>query len=200
MGETDEEARQAVPGRPPDPSPDGSAQGGPVRDGDAEIDLSDVSWVDSVALVLFWILAGVVFLQFFTRYVLNDSIGWTEEIARYLLIGTAFSGAVLAVRKNTHIYVEFFYRYLPPAAGRVLSTLVDLGRIAFFATIAWIAAKLADRTNQKMASVELSKSVVYWVVFVAFVAMTLYAVRVAWHHWKTGHSPLTRPAEPKIMD
>ena len=185
--------------RRPDPGDRDAAPGLP-SDSDAEIDLSDISWVDSVALVLFWILAGVVFLQFFTRYVLNDSIGWTEEIARYLLIATAFSGAVLAVRKNTHIYVEFFYRYLPPAAGRVLSTLVDLSRVAFFATVAWITAKLADRTNQKMASIELSKAVVYWVVFVAFVAMTLYAVAVAWRHWKAGHSELTRPGEPKIMD
>lgn len=195
MGENEEEARRPaadrLPGRPPDPS---------SQDSDAAIDLSDISWIDSVALVLFWILAGVVFLQFFTRYVLNDSIGWTEEIARYLLIATAFSGAVLAVRKNTHIYVEFFYRYLPPTAGRVLSTLVDLSRIAFFAVVAFITAKLADRTNQKMASIELSKAVVYWVVFVAFVAMTLYAIGVAWRHWKAGHSELTRRGEPKIMD
>ena len=33
------------------------------------------------------LLGGVVFYQFFTRYVLNDSAAWTEEIARYLLIG-----------------------------------------------------------------------------------------------------------------
>ncbi len=39
--------------------------------------------------------------------------GWTEEIARYLLICTVFIGATVSVRKNNHIHVDFFYRILP---------------------------------------------------------------------------------------
>jgi hypothetical protein len=46
-----------------------------------------------------WVSLGVllaarlcVFYQFFTRYVLNDSAAWTEEIARYLLMSTVFVG------------------------------------------------------------------------------------------------------------
>ena len=70
-----------------------------------------------------------MFYQFFTRYVLNDSAAWTEEIARYLLIGTVFVGASIGVAKNNHIQVDFLYRYLPQAAGRVLSTAVDVLRI-----------------------------------------------------------------------
>ena len=38
----------------------------------------------------------------------------------------------MAVRRNTHIHVEFVFRYLPPAVGRVLSTLVDIVRIDHF--------------------------------------------------------------------
>ncbi|PJA59624.1 MAG: TRAP transporter small permease, partial [Rhodobacterales bacterium CG_4_9_14_3_um_filter_71_31] len=56
----------------------------------AATDISDFSWSDAPSLALFWALAGVVFLQFFSRYVMNSSIGWTEEIARYLLIGVTF--------------------------------------------------------------------------------------------------------------
>ena len=46
---------------------------------------------------------------------LNDSAAWTEEIARYLLIGVVFVGAAIGVAKNNQIQVDFFYRYMPAA-------------------------------------------------------------------------------------
>ena len=42
---------------------------------------------------------------------------WTEEIARYLLIGTVFVGAAIGVAKNNHIQVDLLYRYLPRRGG-----------------------------------------------------------------------------------
>ena len=165
----------------------------PFHPEDDELSFRDLTPEGLVAFVVFWVLSGVVFLQFFSRYVLNDSIGWTEEIARYLLILVAFTGSVVAVQHNSHIFVEFFYRYLPDSVGRVLSTLVDLARIAFLVTASVITWKLARNTNQLMTSIEVSKAVIYYVVFVAFVAMSLRAVQVAWKHWRQGYSKLTRP-------
>ena len=63
---------------------------------------------------------------------MNDSAAWTEEIARYLLIGTVFTGAVIGVVKNNHIQVDFFYRFMPGPMARGMATLVDLLRIGFF--------------------------------------------------------------------
>ena len=59
---------------------------------DAFVDLSHHRFEDWLAFAIFWVLAIVIFYQFFTRYALNDSAGWTEEIARYLLIATVFIG------------------------------------------------------------------------------------------------------------
>jgi TRAP-type C4-dicarboxylate transport system permease small subunit len=85
---------------------------------DEAVDLSGTAPEAWVALGFFWILGAVVFYQFFTRYVLNDSAAWTEEIARYLLIAVVFTGATIGVMKNNHIQVDFFYRYMPPRMGR----------------------------------------------------------------------------------
>ena len=74
--------------------------------------------------------ALTVFYQFVTRYVMNDSAAWTEEIARYLLIGVVFVGATIGVAKNTQIQVDFFYRHMPAAMGRWMSRAVDVLRIA----------------------------------------------------------------------
>ncbi|WP_336057691.1 TRAP transporter small permease [Nitratireductor sp. CH_MIT9313-5] len=158
-----------------------------------EEDLSDVKYDDSVVFILFWSLAFVVFLQFFTRYVLNNSLGWTEEIARFLLIGVTFFGAVMAVRKESHIAVELAYRYLPRRMRQALQMMVDAVSLIFYAVTAWLCTEMAGKTQQKMVSIDLPKSVVYWIVAFCFLGMALYQARVMWRHMRTGTSRLIDP-------
>lgn len=158
---------------------------------DVDVKLSDYSAEDYVCLLIFWVLAVVVFAQFFSRYVLNDSIAWTEEIARYLLIAIAFAGAPIAVRKNTHIHVEFFYRFINRPIARGLSTLVDILRVAFFAYASFITYKMIKIMHfQYMTSVHLPMSVIYVLVFVGFLMMTLRSLQVLVRHWRQGYSTL----------
>jgi TRAP-type C4-dicarboxylate transport system permease small subunit len=145
---------------------------------------------DYLTLVVFWILALDVFLQFFSRYVLGNSIAWTEEMARYLLVVVGFLGGAMAVRKGTHIAVEFFYRYMARTMARVMSTLVDIVNIIFFAVTAWITYKMAQTTGAMMVSVDIPKSLLYYVVLAGFVLMLLRSIQVAIRHWREGTSPL----------
>ncbi|MEQ6917994.1 TRAP transporter small permease [Halomonas aquatica] len=145
---------------------------------------------DYLTLGIFWLLALDVFLQFFTRYVLGNSIAWTEEMARYLLVMVGFMGGTMAVRKGSHIAVEFFYRYMPWWMARMASTLVDLINIAFFAAMVWITIKLADLTSALMTSVDIPKSYLYYIVMLGFVLMLVRAVQVAIRHWRSGTSEL----------
>ena len=161
-------------------------------------DLSDLAWADGLVLALFWVLAGVVFLQFFTRYVLNDSLGWTEEIARYLLIGVTFVGSVMATRKGSHIAVEFVYRWVPRPARRVAQAAIDLATTAFFAALAWFSAQIAARTGSFMVSVDVPKSIIYWTVAAAFVAMALHSAWAGWRHLRSGTSRLIDPAAGSV--
>ena len=158
---------------------------------DVEVKFSDYSIEDYVSFVIFWVLGAVVFAQFFSRYVLNDSIAWTEEIARYLLIAVAFAAAPIAVRKNTHIQVEFFYRFINRSVARVLSTLVDIIRVVFFSYASYISFKILDiMKSQYMTSLNIPMSVIYWIVFAGFVLMTVRALQVLVRHWRQGYSSL----------
>lgn len=163
---------------------------------DAPIDLSVYRWEDWLTLIMFWALAFTVFYQFFTRYVLNDSASWTEEIARYFLVIVTFLGASMGARRNSHIHVEFLYRYLPQAVGRALSTFVDIARVLFLAYASWLAIALVPRMNNLgMTVVDLPMSYVYAFVALGFVLMTFRSLQVAILHWRRGWSVLERPGE-----
>ncbi|WP_372612331.1 TRAP transporter small permease [Halomonas sp.] len=149
-------------------------------------DWNDFVLEDYLSLVVFWVLALVVFMQFFSRYVLGDSIAWTEEMARYFLVAVAFLGGSMAVRKRSHISVEFFYRYMPSLMQRLLSTLVDFITIAFFAAGCWITWKLADITTAMMVSVDIPKSFLYYVVLIGFVLMLLRSIQIMISRWRLG--------------
>ena len=158
------------------------------------VDLSQYRVEDWIAFVIFWALALVIFYQFFTRYALNDSASWTEEIARYLLIATAFVGAAIGVRRNNHIQVDFLYRLLPGAVTRPLSTLVDLLRIAFLGYCVWLTIALTMKIGtSRMAIVDLPMGIVYFFVGLGFALMTWRALGVARDNWRRGYSVLERP-------
>ena len=161
---------------------------------DAPIDLSHYLVEDWISLGFFWLLGACVFYQFFTRYVLNDSAAWTEEIARYLLMSTVFVAIAAAVRRTRHIHVDFLYRLLPPVAGRALSTLVDLMRIAFFGIAVWLTIQMMLRMgNLQMTIVNLPMNIIYGICAFGFAAAAVRSVQVAIENWQRGFSLLERP-------
>lgn len=161
---------------------------------DEPIDISIYGWEDWVSFLLFWVLALIVFYQVFTRYVMNDPAGWTEEIARYFLVAVVFIGASMSVRKNNHIHVDYFYRLMPRAMGRTVSTAVDVARCAFLGYAAWLTWLLIQRIgNQRMAIVDLPMGWVFGAMMFGFALMFLRSLQVAWTHWKRGYSVLERP-------
>ncbi len=161
---------------------------------DDEVDFSDTPAEAWLALLLFWALGGVVFHQFITRYVFNDSASWTEEIARYLLIGTVFVGAAIGVAKNNHIQVDLLYRYLPKSMARGLSGLVDVLRAAFFAAMTVLTVLMMQKMgNYQMTIVDLPMNIVYGVCLFGFATMALRSLWVLKIHWQRGYSVLERP-------
>ncbi|MES0809304.1 TRAP transporter small permease [Roseibium sp. SCPC15] len=144
---------------------------------EAHFEKFKLHWPDYALVAMFVALFLVVFLQFFTRYVLNDSISWTEEAARYLLILLSFAGAVRCQAKGSHIVLEFvdkyYGRYLPWIRLFALAMTFVL-----FSVIIWSAYGLIQRTSfQQMVSLPFPK----YYLYAAVMALTgLNAVTVLW--------------------
>ena len=127
---------------------------------------------DWPAFLVFWGLTVIVFLQFFTRYVLNSSFGWTEEAARYFLIATTFLGGAMVCRRRAHIAVEYLHTRLTRKGSRRLMLTVDALSIAFLAYLAWVGWRMIGlMAPQKMAVINLSMAWLYGVVFIGLALM-----------------------------
>ena len=167
---------------------------------DEEVDLSGTPIEAWVALGFFWLLGATVFYQFFTRYVLNNSASWTEEIARYLLIAVVFTGATIGVAKNNHIQVDFFYKFMPAWLSKFMNHLVDIMRIAFFGAATVLTGQMMEKLGTyKMTIIDLPMNLVYGVVMAGFAAMCLRAMWVMKIHWQRGYTVLQRP-ESEMTD
>jgi TRAP-type C4-dicarboxylate transport system permease small subunit len=117
---------------------------------------------DIIAFAIFWGMGLVVFLQFFSRYVLNDSAAWTEEIARYLLMWVTFIGASIVSRRGTHIGVEVMMIMLPEPAQRALRFVIDLVTLGFVGLLFYFSILITDRMSlQRMTVIDWSIDIVY---------------------------------------
>ncbi|HWK94303.1 MAG TPA: TRAP transporter small permease [Pseudolabrys sp.] len=171
------------------PAPEDKAHLIVAEDADVVIEKHPEDWI---AFVLFWSLAFIVFLQFFTRYILNDSLSWTEEIARYGLMWVVFIGGAMVTRRNTHIAVELISNVMKPGLPRqCLLAAVDFVKLGFLAFLAYVSVTIIERMGiQRMTVFDLSMSWVYaGVSFGCF----LMLLRQAMHVWRNARMGWKKP-------
>lgn len=129
-----------------------------------------ISPTDIFLIAGFLVLFLVVFLQFFTRYVLNDSISWTEEAARYLLILVSFAGAIRCQVQGTHIVLEFMDRYYGPYQT-IVRKFALAATVLLFTVLAFSCWQLIQKTSfQQMVSLPFPKYYLHALVLI-FIGM-----------------------------
>src|SRR6476620_6694560 len=156
-----------------------------AKDEEVTVEPYPENWI---AVVLFWALAFIVFLQFFTRYVLNDSLSWTEEIARYGLMSLAFIGGAVVTRKKAHIAVELLTNVMKPSPMRTaLLALVDFVTLGFMGLLAYFSITIIERMHsQPMTVFDLPMSLVYGLVGLGCFMMLARQIQVVWSNAREG--------------
>lgn len=81
--------------------------------------------------VILLMMIVVISMHIFFRYMLNNPLAWTEEIARVLFIWLVFLGAALGLKDNSHPKVEYFFNKFPEKM-KSLVTIFHAILIMFF--------------------------------------------------------------------
>ena len=70
--------------------------------------------VEAVAAALLLSTVVIALIQVFCRYVLNNSLSWPEEMAKFAFVWFVFLGAAMVTRRSRHIVIDLVPRSLEP--------------------------------------------------------------------------------------
>jgi len=91
--------------------------------------------IERLCLALMVALVGDVFLGVFSRYILQATFAWYDEVARLCFIWIVFLGAALAVKRGMHFRMRLLVDRLGPGASRCADFLVTLATVGFGAIL-----------------------------------------------------------------
>jgi len=128
-----------------------------------------------MALITLDVLWGV-----FTRYALGNQTGWTEELARYLLIWIGMLGAAYASGQKMHLAIDLLSPKLNPKAQVRLAIIIHL-LIAGFALTAMVIGGLrlmyiTHTLGQTSAAMRIPMALVYAAIPLAGMLVVFYKI------------------------
>jgi TRAP-type C4-dicarboxylate transport system permease small subunit len=124
------------------------------------------------------LIVGVMVLNIavsvFSRYVLNHSFSWGEELGRYLMIWAGFLGAALAMKADEHIGLTSIVDALPKALGKIVRILARCIVLAFLLIILFNSFRHLKGLNiQRSSAMEVPMIVPYFSVTIGVFLMAI---------------------------
>ncbi len=93
--------------------------------------------LEVVVLTAFVAMLSLVIAQVFFRYVLQVSVPWTEEAARWFYAWQIFLGSAIATKENLHLRADFLLQRFPPRARACADFVISLAGLTFLAGVIW---------------------------------------------------------------
>lgn len=107
--------------------------------------------MEGTLVVLLAAIVVVVFLQVLTRYVLNASLSWTEELARFLQVWLVLLASGPCARRGMHVAVDFFTALMPSLAQRLLAVAMHALLVLYAMVIIRYSPDLLEVTLHQAA-------------------------------------------------
>ncbi len=100
-------------------------------------------WIEYLLFGLGFTMAIIVAVQVFFRYVLNQSLFWSEELARFLLVWLTFFGASVAYYRKANPGIDILYSRMSSSIRKTSAVLVHLASIMLFCVMIFYGCQFA---------------------------------------------------------
>ena len=96
-------------------------------------------FVEVVGVSVLSVIVLVVFFNAVSRYTLNYSFAWAEEIVQMAMPWLAMTGVFLAVRRRTMIRIDFFFDKIPANLQYLFAYFGYAVNVAVLGFLAWVS-------------------------------------------------------------
>lgn len=149
--------------------------------------LSD--YVGYLAMMLIFVMVGVLLLDAVTRNVVHIPLHWCIEFAQFTLAAYYFMGGAMTIKDNSHVRMDLFYERLSPR-GRAKMDLVTIGCMLFYLSVMLIGSisslKYAIETGERRFSMWNPSMIPIKALMVAcLILMLLQGVSLVFKHIAT---------------
>ena len=131
--------------------------------------------VEAVLVLLVFALCVDVFAAVVLRYVFHRSLGFYDELARFLFVWMSFLGAATGVKRHGHFGVTFVVERLSPAMRRALAVFSTLAMLLFAGLLVAKGLTMVRLTASQLSpAMEIPISYLYAPVPIAGLLMIVY--------------------------
>jgi len=140
-----------------------------------------IDGIDTIARLFVTVAVSVITIvmlaQVFFRYVINDSLQWSEEFSIYTMVWTVFIGAVILIRNWEHIAIPSFLNLLPFPARGWMFVFAKVLCVVFFVMVAYWGFEFVDqRVHARSPSMGFSTRWVKLSIPVGATLMVLFTI------------------------
>lgn len=124
-----------------------------------QVDLWVTRALDAMVIALSALLFVLLNYAVFARFILNDSVSWSEELPAHVLAVLTFIGAAYLTRTSEHLGFDAVIRVMPPRMKRFVMGMNLALMAAFGALLAWYGGIAAASFGaRQLISVDLLMS------------------------------------------
>lgn len=143
--------------------------------------------VKVIVVILFIVMVILVFAQVYTRFITNNSLTWSEELSRFIMIWMVFLGAALTYKENAHMCVDNVVNMLPKNWCKFINILSVISQFLFLGLLLWGAYAILPTTfMQKSPANDITMAYVYIAIPISAVLMTIALIAKIIHSVKEG--------------
>jgi len=132
-----------------------------------------LSWIFLAFMTLF------IVLQVFFRYVLNSSLGWSEDVSLLMMIWIAFACAPIAYRNGGNVALATFLQLLRGRIGYLMQLVIHCLLLILLAVLLVEAVELIGRSRIRANTLPIQMKYIYMIMPVSFIAMMLVGLELA---------------------